>query len=87
MVFVLLPLFGVLIRIPKQDGEFTPLWKNCLELNMVYLFHRIVLQHIIKIQGVSSLLNGSQSSRGGHHFVLNSPVLHLQHFNSSALVW
>lgn len=86
VVFVQLPLFGELIS-NRIGNSLLLCGKTALELNVIYIFCRVVVQHIIKIEGVSALLNGSQSSEGGHHFVLNSPVLHLQHFNSSALAW
>lgn len=60
--------------------------RSALELNLIYIFCRVVLQHIIKIEGASSPLNGSQSSEEGNHFVLNSPGLYLQNFNSSVLI-
>lgn len=34
----------------KQNREFTPpLWKSALELDMIYISCRVVLQHIIKL--------------------------------------
>lgn len=34
----------------KQNREFTPpLWKSALELNMICIFCRVVLQHTVKI--------------------------------------
>lgn len=63
-MFVQLPLFGELIS-NKIGNSLLLCGKSALELNMICIFCRVVSQNIIKIEGVGSLLNGSQSIEGG----------------------